>query len=98
VAIAGRDLRRAELEGLRVVHLGRWTSALVHDVAIRRRWVEPRWRIVVEDALAYRRAAPSARAYRRHPGRRRQDAADFVSSVIDAGNALPGDARSAFGK
>jgi hypothetical protein len=239
VAIAGRDLRRAELERLRVVHLGRWTSALVRDVAIRRRWpfvcngfylrngdlarsplevtplaghvggrfriaeregfdvnpitwqvlaqhgialrgpdrerlrvrtdpaelrawthgnlngywrrwverarrpglnratvlgrrfiaagvlgaprlhytfatgeittkeaagryaldvFEPRWRIVIEDALVYWRGAPSARPYRRHPGRRRHDAADFVSSVIEAGNALPRDARSAFGK
>ena len=33
------------------------------------------------------------------PGRSDLDLADdFVSSVIDAGNALPRDARSAFGK
>jgi len=59
---------------------------------------EPRWRPVIEDALAYWREAPSPPACAGHPVRRRRDAADFVSAVIDAGNALPGDARFASGK
>ncbi|MGH2881557.1 MAG: aminoglycoside adenylyltransferase domain-containing protein [Solirubrobacteraceae bacterium] len=49
---------------------------------------EPRWRPLIEDALAYWREAPSAPRYRRHPGRRRHDAAAFVAHVIDSGNAL----------
>jgi len=38
VAIVDRDLTRRELARLRAVHLGRWTSALVHDGALGRRW------------------------------------------------------------
>jgi hypothetical protein len=38
VAIVNSALRRAELARLRAVHVGRWTAALVHDVALRRRW------------------------------------------------------------
>jgi hypothetical protein len=36
--VNGGELGRAELARLRAVHLGRWTTALVHDVALRRRW------------------------------------------------------------
>jgi hypothetical protein len=50
---------------------------------------DPRWRPLVEDALAWWRMEPSPPAYRGHPARRRRDAAAFVSHVIDAGNALP---------
>ncbi len=49
---------------------------------------EPHWRPVVEDALAYWRGAPPAVRYRRLPGRRRHEAAEFVAHVIDSGNAL----------
>lgn len=38
VAIVDRDLSRRELVRLRGVHMGRFTSALVHDTALRRRW------------------------------------------------------------
>ena len=38
VATVNGALRRAELARLRAVHVGRWTAALVHDVALRRRW------------------------------------------------------------
>lgn len=55
---------------------------------------EPRWRPVIEDALAYWRGAPPGSRYQRHPARRRRDAAEFVSVVIDAGNGLVHDARS----
>ena len=48
---------------------------------------EPRWRPVIEDALGYWRGHPSAHRYRRHPGRRQHDAAEFVSRVIAAGTA-----------
>jgi predicted nucleotidyltransferase len=49
---------------------------------------EPRWRALIEDALAYWRGAPSLRPYRGHAAGRRHDAAEFVALVIDAGNAL----------
>lgn len=49
---------------------------------------EPRWRPLIEDALAYWRDAPTPPPYRRHPGRLRHDATEFVSVVIDAGNGL----------
>lgn len=49
---------------------------------------EPRWHALIEDALAYWHGAPSLRPYRRRPARRRHDAAEFVTHVIDAGNAL----------
>jgi hypothetical protein len=38
VAIVNGALGRAELARLRAMHVGRWTAALVHDVALRRRW------------------------------------------------------------
>jgi predicted nucleotidyltransferase len=38
VAIVDRELTRRELAQLRAIHLGRWAAALVHDVALRRRW------------------------------------------------------------
>lgn len=38
VAVVDRPLSRAELARLGALHLGRWTSALIHDVAMRRRW------------------------------------------------------------
>lgn len=38
VAVVDGDLRPAELMRLRRVHLGRWVSALTHDVALRGRW------------------------------------------------------------
>ncbi len=38
VAIVNGALERAELARLRAMHVGRWTAALVHDVAARRRW------------------------------------------------------------
>jgi len=173
VAPVDRSLPRGELVRLGAVHMGRWTSALVRDVAIGRRWpfmcngiyvrsgdlarspvevmpvaghvsgrfriaqreaqregfdvnlgrrfiaagvlgarrlhytlatgevttkeatglyaldvFEPRWRAVIEDAQAYWRRDPSVQPFRRHDGRRRHDAAEFVSCVIDAGNAL----------
>ncbi len=56
---------------------------------------EPRWRPLIEDALAYRSGEPAPGPYRRHPTRRRADAADFVAHVIDAGNALVRDTPSA---
>jgi hypothetical protein len=37
VAVVNSDLRASELLLLRAVHLGRWTSALVNDVVLRRR-------------------------------------------------------------
>jgi Domain of unknown function (DUF4111) len=46
------------------------------------------WRPLLEDALAWWRGGPPHPAYRRDAGRRRRDAADFVSCVIDAGTAL----------
>ncbi|MGO9499382.1 MAG: aminoglycoside adenylyltransferase domain-containing protein [Solirubrobacteraceae bacterium] len=48
----------------------------------------PRWRPLIEDALAYWRGAPAAPPYRGSSARRRPDAAEFVSCVIDSGNAL----------
>jgi predicted nucleotidyltransferase len=50
---------------------------------------DPRWRPLIEDALAWWRLEPSRPPYRRHPAKRGHDAADFVSHVIDVGNALP---------
>lgn len=50
---------------------------------------DPRWRPLIEDALAWWRSEPSRPPYRGHAARRRRDAAEFVSHVIDAGNALP---------
>jgi Aminoglycoside adenylyltransferase, C-terminal domain len=38
VALVDGDLRPAELRRLRAVHLGCWSSALVYDVVLRRRW------------------------------------------------------------
>lgn len=38
VAIVTGGFGRAELARLRAVHVGRWTTALVQDVALRRRW------------------------------------------------------------
>jgi hypothetical protein len=38
VAIVNGHLRPAELARLRAVHLGRWSSALVRDTVLRRRW------------------------------------------------------------
>jgi len=38
VAIVDRHLSRRELARLRSVHMGRWTSALIHDAALRWRW------------------------------------------------------------
>ncbi|MBV8219801.1 MAG: DUF4111 domain-containing protein [Solirubrobacterales bacterium] len=50
---------------------------------------DPRWRPLIEDALAWWRIEPSPPPYRGHPVRRRRDTAAFVAHVIDAGNALP---------
>jgi hypothetical protein len=50
---------------------------------------DPRWRALIEDAVAWWRTEPPRAPYRGHPARRRHDAAEFVSHVIDAGNALP---------
>ncbi len=49
---------------------------------------DPRWRELIEDALAWWRQAPPGAAYRGRPIARRRDAAEFVSCVIDSGNAL----------
>ncbi len=38
VAIVNGALARAELARLRAMHVGRWTAALAHDVALRQRW------------------------------------------------------------
>jgi Domain of unknown function (DUF4111) len=38
VAIVNGALGRAELARLRAMHVGRWTAAVLHDVALRRRW------------------------------------------------------------
>jgi hypothetical protein len=51
---------------------------------------EPRWHRLIEDALAYWRGNPPSEQYRRHPARRRRDAAEFVVCVIDAANQLTG--------
>ena len=50
---------------------------------------DPRWRPLIEDALAWWRLEPSPAPYCGRPAQRRRDAAAFVSHVIDAGNALP---------
>jgi len=55
---------------------------------------ETRWRTVIEDALAYWRDGPPVPVSRRYPGRRRHEAAAFVSRVIDAGNEFVEDAKS----
>lgn len=50
---------------------------------------DPRWRPLIEDALAWWRGAPAAAPpYRGSSARRRRDAAEFVLYVIDSGNAL----------
>ncbi len=49
---------------------------------------EPRWRGLIEDALAFRRGQPPPAQYRRRPVRRCADAAEFVSCVIEAANRL----------
>ena len=49
---------------------------------------DPRWRELIEDALAWWLEAPPRRAYRARPLERRRDGAEFVSCVIEAGNAL----------
>jgi Aminoglycoside adenylyltransferase, C-terminal domain len=46
------------------------------------------WQPLIEEALSFWRGMPPAPAYRRHPGRRRRDAAEFVADVIDAANGL----------
>jgi hypothetical protein len=38
VAVVAGELGRGELARVRAVHMGRWGSALVRDVAVRRRW------------------------------------------------------------
>ena len=38
VAIVDGEFRPAELRRLRALHVGRWTSALIHDTALRGRW------------------------------------------------------------
>jgi hypothetical protein len=38
VAIVDGTLGRAELARLRAMHIGRWTAAVLHDLALRRRW------------------------------------------------------------
>ena len=50
---------------------------------------DPRWRGLIEDALAWKREARPGAAYRGRPIARRRDAAEFVSVVIDAANDLP---------
>ena len=50
---------------------------------------DPRWRGLIEDGLAWWRQAPPGAAYRGRPIARRDDAAEFVSIVIDAANDLP---------
>ena len=49
---------------------------------------DPRWRPLIDDALAWWREAAPGPAYRGRPAARRHDAAEFVSSVIDAANEL----------
>ncbi len=49
---------------------------------------EPRWRALIEDAVACRRGEPPPGQYQRHPARRRHDAAAFVGWVIDSANQL----------
>jgi len=60
-------------------------AAGVHALAT----FDPRWRGLIEDALAWWRDAPLGPAYRGRPIARRNDAAEFVSVVIDAANRLP---------
>ncbi len=60
-------------------------DAAAHALAV----FDPRWRPLIEDALAWWRIEPSPRPYRGRSARRRHDAAEFVSHVIDRGNALP---------
>ncbi len=47
---------------------------------------EPGWHALIEDALAYRRIAPSPAAYGRQPTRLVRDAAAFVAAFIEAAN------------
>jgi Aminoglycoside adenylyltransferase, C-terminal domain len=49
---------------------------------------DPAWRPLIDDAIAYWRSEPPSEQYRRDPGRRRRDAAEFVGCVIDAANRL----------
>jgi hypothetical protein len=49
---------------------------------------DPRWRPLIEDALAWWREAGPHAGYRGRPSARRRDAAEFVSCVIDSANAL----------
>lgn len=46
------------------------------------------WHPLIADALAYWRGGPTPPGYRHRPLRRRLDAAEFVGSVIEAGNLL----------
>ena len=50
--------------------------------------LDPRWRPLIEDALAWWRNAPPRRAYRCRSIALRRDAAEFVSCVIESGNRL----------
>lgn len=45
-----------------------------------------RWHPLIEDALAFWRGGPPRELYRRHPTRRRRDAAEFVARVIETAN------------
>jgi hypothetical protein len=47
---------------------------------------ERQWRALIEDAAAYWRGEPPPECYRRHPHRRRRDAAEFVVAVIEDAN------------
>ncbi len=54
----------------------------------------PRWRVVIEHALAYWRDVPPSRACRRHPVRRMRTAAEFVDHVIDSALEVKDSSRS----
>jgi hypothetical protein len=58
---------------------------------------DARWHPLIEDALAFWHGLPARPPYRRRPGRRRRDAADFVAAVIDAANGLRPIASGAHG-
>lgn len=49
---------------------------------------EPRWRGLIEDAIAFWRGEAPSEPYRGHPHRRYRDAVEFVACVIDAANRL----------
>lgn len=50
---------------------------------------DSRWHALIEDALAFWRGCPAPRTYRHQQTRRRRDAAEFVTTVINAANQLP---------